>query len=219
MAGGNITQSDLTRKPVKRSTDISAIQTRAAARDEEVRNWLPLEEAIPAIGICGEDFSSRGMQRNQTRLAELRSMNREYPFGPIHIFYLQVKCFADAHAGRRQQSEQTVVGPRLQRGSRAQILRSFQQLSDFFCRVQVRSCTLGTMGQQAQRWYLGARIFATAVTGEPSYDTQASGPLRRLLVLRLGGKLQCQADGETSRIFSSSERRGTAAGNAHGLSV
>ena len=42
------------------------------------------------------------LQRSQAGLAELRSVNREYPLTPIDTLGLQVERLADAHAGHRQ---------------------------------------------------------------------------------------------------------------------
>jgi len=128
-------------------------------------------------------------------------VNREHSFGPIDIFGLQVECLADAHAGHHQQAEQAVVCPRLQTVGRWQIPGSVQQLLDLLFRVQISSRTHRTVRQESRQRYLGGEIIAATVAGEPAYDTEASGPFRRLLVPMLRRKLQGQGSGDTSGSF------------------
>ena len=58
-----------------------------------------------------EHLACRGMQRNESRLSELRAADRQYRLRQINVLKLEIARFTQAHARDAQQPEQAVIGP------------------------------------------------------------------------------------------------------------
>src|SRR5262249_62133965 len=85
VAGRGAAQPDLAGQPVERPPDISDINATSGARYEQVGDGPAGEVAIAAPDVIAQDLPGRGMQRDQSRLAELRLPDGEHSFGPVDI--------------------------------------------------------------------------------------------------------------------------------------
>src|SRR5579863_2991146 len=129
------------------------------------------------------------MQRNKTRFSKLRTTNREDSLCPVHILRLEIDGLTQPQTGHRQQAKQAVIRMRLQLVRRFNFERRFQEATDFFYRVEVRSCPLGSEPQQPDRGDFGPWITAYPVTRKTTDDAKSAGPRDRLFVLALSGIL------------------------------
>ena len=149
------------------------------------------------------------MNGYQAGLAELRSPNGENAFFQVHIFCLQVACFADPQSRHGQQPQQAVIGLAPQAVSRRQPLRGPQQVPDLIFAVQVRVRPPRPVRQQAGWWDLGLWIMGAPVAIKAADEGEPPGPFRgtRSLVLLCPFHRQRNGDVFCAALF---QKRGEA---------
>ena len=96
-------ETDLPGQGIEGSMNISAIQPIAPARDEQIRRDRSACPMTIAPGdIVVEHLTRRGMQRHQTRFAELGATDRQHRSLEIDILKLKIACFAETQARNAQ---------------------------------------------------------------------------------------------------------------------
>src|SRR5437762_14183667 len=100
--GRRTTQANLSRQGPEHPIDGAVPQRGSELVHEEVRGRptraLP-QKAVATFRESGQHLDGGGMERNQPRLAKLRSPDREQALGPIDIRALQAERFTQAQAG------------------------------------------------------------------------------------------------------------------------
>src|SRR4051794_24189169 len=96
MAGQSAADTNLSRQHVKDPTDLPFVEPAVIARTKEIEALSTREHAVATCVVLGEDLNHRRIQRNQTRLAEFRSMDGKDTLRPVDIGTPQIERFADA---------------------------------------------------------------------------------------------------------------------------
>src|ERR1700690_1299241 len=92
-----------------------------------------------------QSLERRAVQRNQTRLAELRVPDRKNAFDPIDVTGSKVEDLSNAHSTHREQTEDAIKGPRLEPAPPGTgepfpggiDFSPFHELSDFGRRIEI----------------------------------------------------------------------------------
>src|SRR5207245_10431059 len=110
--------------------------------------------AIASGDEVTEDSTGRGMQRHQTRLAELGATDRQHSGLEIDILKLKIACLAEAETRNAEQTEQAVVDrtPRLTTFITGwHLVRSSQKAPDHLSLIQTAARCRGLKRQHTWR--------------------------------------------------------------------
>ena len=138
------------------------------------------------------------MHRNEAGLEELRTADSQYAFRPIDVFGLEPCRLIDAHAGRRQKTEDRVQDPRFEAVSchaplgRRDPEGRGKQPSYFLIGIDVGPKTAQRWLKQTRWRDLDGRVHAGEVLSEPTHGAQVSDLRAWRPLLLLGRKLECE---------------------------
>lgn len=107
-------ETDFTRDNEEQPIDSTDFQFGAVAGHKKEgqagRRWQLAEEPVAVFHKSRDGFECGLMQRDQSRLAELRLADGEHTFGPINVSGLQIDHFTNTHSRHRQNAKDAIVG-------------------------------------------------------------------------------------------------------------
>src|SRR5919108_4773065 len=138
------------------------------------------------------------MQGYEAGFSELRSVDGQDTFRPVHVIGLELQRLTQPQARDCKQPKQTVIGLWAQGINRRPSLGSVQEFSDLVIGIEVRLRARWSARQQTQWWHFGRGIRGTPMPGEAADDAQSRRPLPRCMFCILRSPLQRQI-GRNSR--------------------
>jgi hypothetical protein len=149
---------------------LSSPQRPPGDRHEEPIDTRFRAQPIPRRGVGAERGADRGVQRDQPHPVELRVADRDHALDEIDIAAGERDRLTDAHAGRRQQSEQRPIGSGPQR--RLETLRGGHHLGELVWRVDEWRWPSPRDRAQPRWWDLVGRVDGVQVAGEAAHRAE-----------------------------------------------
>lgn len=157
--------------PGERDVGVARLQPVAAQGDEEARrDDGTSNEHVTAVQVVVEHADSAGVQWELARLAVLAVDDREHRRVQVDVFAVQRVGLTRADAGHRQQTDQRLVGQRVQ--ARRRRSGRLYQRGDIGVGEKERGGPVIPARQQISRWNLVAGIESMQVGGQTAYRAE-----------------------------------------------